>query len=97
MQEGHVMAASAQLGFSAKAIVGIGILLLVCTIIYLVPQTSILGAVLLTGYLGGAIASQVRIGKPLFDVLFPVIFGVLIWAGIFLREDRLRILLPLRR
>lgn len=97
IQEVHVMAASAELGFSARAIVGIGIVLLVCTTIYVIPRTSVLGAILLTGYLGGATASQARIGKPLFDLLFPVIFGVLVWAGVFLREDRLGALIPVRR
>jgi DoxX-like family len=95
-KEVHVLAATAQLGFHEGTIVGIGILLLGCTAIYLIPRTSILGAILLTGYLGGATASQVRIGKPLFDTLFPVVFGILIWAGIFLRDERLRELIPLR-
>jgi hypothetical protein len=97
MQEPHVMAASAQLGFSARAVVGIGMVLLVCTLIYAIPRMSVLGAILLTGYLGGATAIQARIGKPLFDLLFPIIFGVLIWVGIFLRENRLHSLIPLRK
>jgi DoxX-like family len=62
-----------------------------------IPGTSILGAILLTGYLGGAVATHVRVSDPLFETLFPVIFGVLTWAGIFLRDDRLRTLIPLRR
>jgi len=97
MKEAHVMAAAAQLGFSVREIVGIGILLLVCTAFYVIPRTSILGAILLTGYLGGATAIQVHLGNPLFETLFPVIFGVLVWAGIFLRDDQLRALVPLRR
>jgi hypothetical protein len=97
MKEAHVLTASAQLGFPERTIVGIGILLLACAGVYLIPRTSILGAILLTGYLGGATASQVRVGNPLFEGLFPVIFGVLIWAGIFLREDRLLSLVLLRR
>ncbi len=91
-----VLQASAKLGYPESLIPVIGIILLVCTALYVIPRTSILGAILLTGYLGGATASQVRIGSPLFETLFPVIFGVLIWAGIFLREDRLRALIPLR-
>ena len=96
MKEAHVLAATAQLGFPKGTIAGIGILLLSCTAVYVIPRTSILGAILLTGYLGGATASQVRVGNPLFESLFPVIFGVAIWAGIFLRDDRLRSLIPLR-
>ena len=68
-----------------------------CTVLYLIPRTSVLGAILLTGYLGGAVATHVRVGGPLFSVIFPVIFGVLVWGGLYLREDRLRTLLPLRR
>ena len=91
-----VMEASAQLGYPVSTIVGIGITLLVCTAVYVIPQTSVLGAILLTGYLGGAIASNVRIGNPTFNTIFPIIFGVLIWAGIFLRDARLGALIPLR-
>jgi DoxX-like family len=96
LKEPHVLAASVQMGFPESTIVGIGIILLVCTAFYVIPRTSILGAILLTGYLGGAIASQVRIGKPLFDMLFPAFFGVLIWAGILLCDQPLRTLIPLR-
>jgi hypothetical protein len=70
--------------------------LLGCTALYVIPRTSTIGAILLTGYLGGATASQVRVGKPLFDTLFPVIFGVLIWGGLFVRDERLRALVPLQ-
>jgi DoxX-like family len=96
VKEVHVLAATAQLGFPESTIVGIGILLLGCTALYVIPRTSTIGAILLTGYLGGATASQVRVGKPLFDTLFPVIFGVLIWGGLFLRDERLRALVPLQ-
>jgi len=65
-------------------------LALVCVAVYAIPRTAILGAVLLTGYLGGAIASQVRIGAGVFPVFFPVIIGSLIWAGLYLRDDRLK-------
>jgi DoxX-like family len=96
MKVAPVLEASARLGYPPSLAVGIGALLLACVIVYLIPRTSVLGAVLLTGYLGGATAAQVRIGAPLFETLFPVIFGVLVWAGVFLREDRLRTLIPLR-
>ena len=91
-----VMQATARLGFPESAITGIGIVLLACTILYVIPRTAILGAVLLTGYLGGAVATQVRAGSPTFETLFPVIIGVLVWGGLFLRDGRLRSLFPLR-
>jgi hypothetical protein len=97
MKVAPVLQASAQLGFPVSLIVAIGAVLLICTVIYAIPSTSILGAILLTGYLGGAVAVQARIGNPLFETLFPVIFGVLVWAGIVLRDNRLRTLIPLRK
>jgi hypothetical protein len=82
-----------ELGYPESVVVGIGILLLACTVLYVIPRTSILGAVLLTGYLGGAVASQVRVGNPLFThILFPVYFGTLLWVGLYLRDNRLRAL-----
>ena len=92
-----VVEATVKLGYSESVIVPIGIVLLVSTVLYLVPQTSVLGAILLTGYLGGAVATHVRAGEGLFSIIFPVIFGVLIWLGLYLRYDRLRTLIPLRR
>jgi hypothetical protein len=75
----------------------LGVIELVCLAAYLLPRTAVLGAVLLTGYLGGATATHVRLGNPLFShVLFGVYVGVLLWAGLYLREPRLRALLPLR-
>jgi hypothetical protein len=97
IKEPHVMAATAQLGFSVAMVVWIGAVLLVCTAIYAIPRTSILGAILLTGYLGGAVATNVHAGTVLLNILFPVIFGVLAWAGIYLRDDQLQALIPLRR
>jgi hypothetical protein len=84
-----------QLGYPAGVIVWLGITLLVSTILYVIPQTAVLGAILLTGYLGGATATQVRVENAWY--LFPPFLGVLIWGGLFLREDRLRELLPLRK
>lgn len=92
-----VVEATLRLGYSESTIPGIGILLLICTVVYVVPRTSILGAILLTGYFGGAVATHVRVGAGLFPVLFPVFFGVLIWGGIYFRDARLRALIPVRK
>jgi DoxX-like family len=87
-----------QLGYPINLAVTIATLELVCVAVYVIPSTSVLGAILLTGYLGGAIASHVRVGNPLFShVLFPVYIGALLWGGLFLREGRLGSLVPLRR
>ena len=86
-----------QLGYPVGLAGGIGILLLACVALSAVPRTSVLGAILLTGYLGGAVASHVRVGDPWFShALFPVYVGLLVWGGLYLREDRLRALIPLR-
>jgi hypothetical protein len=91
------VAGTVQLGYPQSAIVGIGLVQLICLIAYLVPRTSVLGAVLLTGYLGGAIATHVRLSNPLFShILFPVYVAVLIWGGLYLRDARVRALLPFR-
>ncbi|HET6568852.1 MAG TPA: DoxX family protein [Rhodothermales bacterium] len=80
-----------QLGYPATAVLPIGIIELICLFIYMVPRTSILGAVLLTGYLGGAIATHVRVESPLFThILFPIYVAVLIWGGLLLRDPQLR-------
>lgn len=92
-----VIEASAQLGFPVSAIVTIGVILLVCTVLYVIPQTAVLGTILLTGFLGGAVAANIRIGNPIFNTLFPIIFAALVWTGIFLREPRLSTLVPLRK
>ena len=91
-----VMKAAAELKFSDEQIVAIGITLLICTALYAIPRTAILGAILLTGYLGGAISIQMRAGNPMFETLFPGIFGVLVWAGIFFRDSRLRAMIPMK-
>jgi hypothetical protein len=90
-----VVEATRQLGYPESDIVGIGVLLLTCTLLYIFPRTSILGAIFLTGYLGGAVASQLRVGNGWFNVVFPVIFGALVWLGLWLRDIRVRnLLLP---
>ena len=92
-----VVKATVQLGYPEGAILGLGIVLLACTVLYLIPRTAVLGAILLTGYLGGAVATHVRIGNPLFThTLFPIYLAVLVWGGLFLRDERLRALIPLR-
>jgi hypothetical protein len=96
VKPGFVVEATVRLGYPESVILGLGIVLLACTVLYLIPRTSVLGAILLTGYLGGATASHVRAGDPIFPIVFPIIFGVLIWGGLLLRDVRLRALLPLR-
>jgi len=83
----------AQLGFPLSLAVGLGVLELVCTVLYVFPRTAALGAILLTGYLGGATATQLRAGAEMFPLLFPGIIGLLIWGGLLLRDARLRALL----
>ena len=85
-----VVQSTLQLGYAESAILGIGLTLLVCTLLYIVPRSSIVGAVLLTGYLGGAVASNIRAGKPVFNVLFPMIMAALLWSGLWFRDLRVR-------
>ena len=89
-----VLKATRELGYPESEIVGIGVLVLVCTVLYLFPRTSILGAILLTGHLGGAIASQVRVEAPWFNVIFAFVLGCLVWGGLWLRDARVRTFLP---
>lgn len=85
-----VVEGTLQLGYPESSIVGIGITLVACTILYAIPRTAFLGAILLTGYLGGAVATHVRVSGPLFNILFPVVFGAFVWGGLYLRDSRLR-------
>ena len=85
-----IVQANAQLGYPESEIVGIGAVLLLCTVLYAVPHTAVLGAILLTGHLGGAIASQVRVQAPAFNVVFAAVFGILVWLGLWLLDDRVR-------
>lgn len=96
VKERHVLAAIAEMGISVSTIVWIGAVLLACTALYLIPRTSILGAMLLTAYLGGAVCANVLAHHGLFETIFPVIFGVFVWGALYLRESRLRTLVPLR-
>jgi hypothetical protein len=96
--EQHVVTATTQIGYPLSVIRPLGIIGIICTILYAIPRTSILGAILLTGYFGGAVASKARIMDPLFSsVLFGVYFGLILWLGLYLRNPRLRELLPLDR
>ena len=93
-----VVEAFARLGWPIDLAIPLGIVELVCIALYLYPRTSILGAILLTGYLGGAVVTHLRVGSSLFgETLFPVYLGVLLWGGLYLRESRLRALMPFWR
>lgn len=92
-----VVEATLELGYPESSIFGIGAVLLISTILYSIPRTTVLGAILLTGYLGGAAATHVRVGGGLFPILFPVIIGALLWGGLYVRDERIRTLISLRR
>ena len=93
-----VVIAFNQLGYPLGVSRPLGLVELACTILYLIPRTAVLGAVLLTGYLGGAIAAQLRIGAPMLSTgLFPVYVALFLWGGLYLRDGRLRALFPVRR
>ncbi len=93
-QSAQVVEGFAKFGYAANLAFNIGIIELVCTILYLIPRTSVLGCILLTGYLGGATATHVRVGDPFYG---PVIIGVLLWGGLFLRDPKIRALIPIKR
>ena len=84
-----VVQASLRIGYPESALVATGIVLFACTLLYLIRQTSVLGAVLLTAYLGGAVAINVRAEQPAFNIAFPIIFAAILWGGLYLRESRL--------
>jgi len=91
-----VLEANMRLGYSEGVLIPLGIVLLVCTVVYVIPQTAVLGAILLTGYLGGAVASHVRHEDDWFSIVFPVVFAAFVWGGLVLRDKRLRALVPWR-
>jgi DoxX-like family len=95
IQTQEVRESFAKFGYPASLIAPIGIIEALCAVLYLIPRTSVLGAILLTGYLGGAVATHVRVNDPTF--IAPLALGVLLWAGLFLREERLHSLIPIRR
>lgn len=92
MKPASVVEGFTRLGLPEKLAFGFGILELACTILYVVPRTAVLGAILVTGYLGGAVCTHLRVGDPF---IMPVMLGVAVWGGLFLREPRLRALIPL--
>jgi hypothetical protein len=94
MKPANVVAGFVNLGYPESLSVAIGVAELTSVALYVIPRTSVLGAILLTGYLGGATASHVRIGEPF---TMAIVMGVLVWGGLYLRDERLRALLPLRR
>jgi DoxX-like family len=97
MKPASVVEGFAKLGFPLRLAVPLGVIELVCILLYIIPRSSILGAILLTGYLGGAIAIQLPTGNSLLgEVLFPVYIAAIVWGGIYLRDGRLRALIPLR-
>jgi len=92
-----IVSGTIELGYPETVIIPLGVILLACTVLHAIPRTAVLGAILLTGYLGGAVATHVRVGHPLFShTLFPVYVGALIWGGLLLRDGRLRAIFPLR-
>ena len=97
MKLAPVLEASAQLEVPERVVPGLGLVLILATLIYAIPRTSVLGAIVLTGYLGGATWTHVRMGGPAFPIVFPSLVAAMIWGGLYLREPRLRALLPMRR
>ncbi len=94
----EVIEGSAQLGYSPSSMPAIGITLLACVVLYAIPRTSVFGALLLTGYLGGAIATHVRVQNPLFShILFPTYVAAFVWGGLYLRNSKLRALVSFDR
>jgi hypothetical protein len=94
MKPPPVVEGFAHLGLPESLALGLGILEMLCTVLYVIPRTAVLGAILLTGYLGGATVTHLRVGDPF---IMPAILGVFVWGGLFLRDPRLRALIPLRR
>ncbi len=97
LQLAPAVESTVQLGYAAQLVLPLGLIELACIAVYVFPRTAVLGAILLTGWFGGAMATHVRAGSPLFSVIFPIIIGALVWGGLFLRDERLREFLPLRK
>lgn len=96
VQAAPAVESTVQLGYPAEYVVLLGVAELVCLALYAVPRTAVLGAILLTGWFGGAMATHVRAGSPAFSVIFPILIGLLVWGGLYLRDARLRAIFPFR-
>ncbi len=90
-----VVEGTVRLGYQESVLIPLGVVLGLCTLLYAIPRTSVLGAILLTGYLGGAVATHVRVGDSLFSIVFPVLVGTVAWGGLWAGDSRLRGLIPL--
>jgi len=98
MKPDFVVKATVQMGFPESVIWPLGVVVLICVALCLIPNTAVLGAILLTDYLGGAVATHARAGDPLFsNVLAPVYFAILLWGGLYLRCERVRAVMPFRK
>ncbi|HEX4286936.1 MAG TPA: DoxX family protein [Terracidiphilus sp.] len=93
----QVTAALVRLGIPVNLSMTIAVMLLFCTVFYAIPRTAVFGAVLLTGFLGGAVAIQLRVGSAVFETMFPILLAIVAWAGVYLRECRLAQIFPVRR
>ncbi len=96
LQPDQIVEGRTQLGWKQEQFLGLGILQLACSVVYLIPRTSVLGAILLTGYFGGAVATHARVGDSLHEFAPAIVLGVFVWLGLVLREERFRALLPFR-
>lgn len=97
VQAAPAVESTVQLGYPAAYVVVLGLIELACVAVYAFPRSALLGAILLTGWFGGAMATHVRAGSPAFSVIFPILIGLMVWGGLFLRDARLRELLPFRK
>ena len=97
MQMPQAVEPTMKFGYAASMVLTLGVIELACLVLYIIPRTAVFGAILMTGYLGGAIATQMRVGAEPFSIIFPIIIGALIWGALFLRDSQLRALIPMRR
>ena len=97
VQPAALVEATAKSGWPVSSLTGLGAVLLLSSLLYLFPKTAVLGAILLTGYLGGAVAAHVRAGDGWLQILFPAFFGALVWGGLWLRDPRIRALIPIEK
>ena len=90
LQSEEAMKGATEMGYPKEAVFYLGIVLLIGTLLYAIPKTVLIGAIILTGWLGGAVATHIIHGDPLFNIIFPVLFGILVWGSILLRNDKLK-------